>query len=180
MRTSLLSAVITLLLVAANTLAFAQKMPWDSPPNPLDDLVRNGIIVALNTDERTLVEKLGQPATIERTKVKNEYYDFDDIVVTYRYPGLEIFYYHHMHPEHGWKGIASIQVTSNEHRVEHGIYIGMPLSEINEKFGPLPDTKWEANGFLFISYAPWDAMHEQIVFVLKDNVLAKFVWSNWP
>jgi len=155
-------------------------MPWELPDNPFDDLVRKGIVVPLNTDEKMLVKKLGQPISIERTKVKNEYYNFDDLVVTYRYPGLEISYYHHMHPQHGWKGIARIQVTSNEHPIEHGIYIGMPLSEINEKFGPLPDTKWEANGLLFISYEPWDAVHEQIVFVLKDNVLTKFVWSNWP
>lgn len=61
-----LRAVITLLLIAANTSVLAQ-MPWELPDNPFDDLVRNGIVVPLNTDEKMLVEKLGQPISIERT-----------------------------------------------------------------------------------------------------------------
>jgi hypothetical protein len=85
-----------------------------------------------------------------------------------------------MHPKHGWKGIASIEVTSNEHQIKHGIYIGMPFSEIEKKVGTLLITKWESDGYLHISYQPWDAVHQQIIFVIKDNILKKFVWSDWP
>jgi len=176
----LYSTILALLFLTANTLTFAQKMPWDFPPNPLDDLVVNGIVVPLNTDEKTLLEKLGQPQNIERIKVKNPYYDFDDIAVTYKYHGLEISYYHHMHPENGWKKIASIEVTSNEYPIKHGISIGMPLSEIERRFGQLPLTKWESDGYLYITYARWDSVHDQVNFVLQDNILKKFVWSDWP
>jgi|GEM_PF-5727615 len=179
MGKAFLKTVITLLAIAVNTSVLAQ-MPWELPDDPLADLVRNGIVIQLNTDEKALLEKLGQPRQINRTKVKNRYYDFDDIVVTYTYQGLDISYYHHMHPKHGWKGIASIEVTSNEHQIKHGIYIGMPFSEIEKKVGALLITKWESGGYLHISYQPWDAVHQQIVFVIKDNILKKFVWSDWP
>jgi len=67
MGKAFLKTVITLLAIAVNTSVLAQ-MPWELPDDPLADLVRHGIVIQLNTDEKALLEKLGQPRKLTGPK----------------------------------------------------------------------------------------------------------------
>lgn len=152
---------------------------------PIDDLALNGIIINLDADENQLVQKLGRPKRVETNDIDNPYYDeFDDASISYYYPGLEIIYYYHKHPEYGWKAISQIEVTSNEYKLKYNIKMGMDVDDVVNLFGVNQCFEWESEGKYYISFFPTEKIevdpHVQIIFVFKDERLIEFSWSRWP
>jgi len=169
--------LIPILFIMANC---SQRQIIDEQ-EAIDDLVTNGIIVDLSLNERELVNHFGQPLKIEVEEIDNPYYnEFKDASIHYFYSGLEIIYYHHKHPEHGWKKIKRIEVTTNDYDLKYGRRIGMHASEIYKLFGPSHFPKWEWAGIVYLCYQTEESVHDQILFALRDDELAKFIWSDWP
>ena len=173
----LIVASIAFILLSVAGCSHRQVAPEKST---IDDLVASGIVVNMDSDEKQLVKKLGEPLRIEVKAVENAYYDFDDAAIYYHYPGLEVIYYHHKHPDTGWKKISRIEVSNNDYDIDHGIKIGMDILEVIELFGHHHFPVWEENGFKYIGYETSRSVHEQVIFEFKDNVLTKFIWSDWP
>ena len=169
--------LIPILFIMANC---SQRQIIDKQ-EAIDDLATNGIIVDLSFNEQELVNHFGQPLKIEVEEINNPYYnEFKDASIHYFYSGLEIIYYHHNHPEHGWKKIKRIEVTTNDYDLKYGIKIGMHASEIYKLFGPSHFPKWESAGIVYLGYQTEESVHDQILFALKDDKLDKFIWSDWP
>ena len=154
--------------------------PRVSRQENIDDLVNNGIVVDLNWNEQQLIIELGKPVKVVVKAIENNYYEFDDASIHYHYDGLEIIYYHHKHPEKGWKKISRIEVCNKDYKLKYGIRIGMHISEIYALFGSSHFPVWEEDGFKYLGYESTQSEHEQILFVMKEDYLTKVIWSNWP
>jgi hypothetical protein len=174
----LITSILILFLGCSPTQKFAFKKP-----NPqIYDLVYNGIGIDVGSTRQETIKLLGEPTKVEKTPINNKYYDFKDELTTYYYPGLEVLYYKHNHPEYGWDKVSRIDVTDNHYDLKYGIKIGMPASEVISKFGesPYPPYKNEESGAESLFYLPGDATHEQVIFVLKNGQVERFIWSNMP
>lgn len=176
--------IVIILTMGCSTRSFSLKEDTEDNSinkeirNPIDGIVYNRIIVNLDADENMLVKELGEPLRIEKKDIKNRHYDFNDMLIIYYYPGLEITYYHFKHPEYEWKKIVEIEVSSNDYDLKCFIKMGMHISEIYHIFGKNPLSHSEFNGTVYITYL--HSEFEYFRFVLKNEMLVKFTWSCWP
>ena len=122
---------------------------------------------------------MGEPQNVTEEPIKNVYFDsFKDAIIKYTYPGLKITYYHHRHPENGWRNIIRIEVTGNDYPLKHGIAIGMHCSEICPKFNGYPSYTSENSGLLYRVYMSNDILFKKIILAFKDERLVKYIWSE--
>lgn len=148
----------------------------------IHDLIWNGPGIEVGTSRVETLALLGETTKTEQTFVENSYYEFKDEITTYYYPGLEILYFKHNHPESGWDGLVRIEVSKNYFKLKYGIQIGMPAQEIFRNYGapqypPFKDEKSGEESFVYMSE---ESSNGQIIFVVGNEKLNKFIWSNMP
>lgn len=146
----------------------------------VNDLLLNGFVVSTDADESQVKKQLGPPVSIKAVQVSNPYSEIKDEVTRYIYQGLEITFYECKNPQIRWKNIVEISVSSNTYKLKYGLTVGMTLTEFESKFKGRSCTNWRTGDLEYYSYSMPDSVHDQINIAVKNKIVQKIIWSNWP
>lgn len=146
----------------------------------IDDLPWNGVIVSPKGSEKEVLAQLGSPTKKETRPVHNAYFDFEDLLIFYEYPGLTIVFYQFAHPNQGWTKLVKVHVKSDRWPLKDGLKVGLRRDLVADILGPFHESS-QADGKLYWFYFPTDEEpHLQIICVFEEGVLTELVWSHTP